>query len=432
MASGAGALFDPIDGTQAASALLWNGSVLSGAAPSVDTLPPLAVCFTIGNCPAFATPCTPTNCETHAFRVEVPPGFAGTLVVAVRWPTDHSVDPALAITDAAGRTLAVGKLTYVDHLGIAAFLPNPASGIYHATVAFAHGRSSYQEGVHLDAGIPVDPPRPLLPDLVTLPPTDLRIAVPTAEEVNYFSILPSAAVDPATSAAGSRGCAVDEFATGARRCLRFGNIVGNVGEGPLDIQLTLADGATSEAGGHFIQYIHESNGSVTAHSAGPAQFHPIHAHWHNGDTNLFTLYAYDNATHARGPAIREGRKTGICFADVGVLDPRAVRAPPVYNGLGCDEPSNANRSWWMGLSPGWFDLYDWVTSDQYLEISGVPDGTYLLCSVTNAEHALLESNLSNDEACTPFALVGNTVHLLEPQPYQHIPENSSSASPFGR
>jgi hypothetical protein len=415
-----GAGLAPASSSPAAGGVLlasWQGAVLTGASPHVSDAAGIFSCLATGDCPPTQAPCGTANCERRVVNVPVPPGFEGALVVGVRWPTDHAIDVALQVLDATGQVAAVGHSTLIDHLGSVAVVDRPTSGAYTVVVAVKTGKSSYQAAARLVPALPSAPTRELLPDLVTLPPTDLRIAVPTDEEVSYFGLVPGALTDPATSAAGAHGCAVDEFANGARRCLRFSNAVADVGEGPLDIALSLDQGATSPAGGHFVQLIHKSDGTVESRPAGPAQFHPIHAHWHNADANAFTVYKYDHATGQRGDAVAKGRKTGICFADVGLVSPANASALPAHDGVGCINPAARGGAWVMGLSPGWYDLYDWTVSDQYIDITGVPDGTYELCSVTNPEGTLKESDLANNEACAAFELRGNDVRTLSPEPY---------------
>src|SRR5439155_10534384 len=158
------------------------------------------------------------------------------------------------------------------------------------------------------------------------------------------------------------------------RCLRFTNAVANVGEGPLDMRLPFEQVPAQ----HFLQRVWRADGSFEDVPSAPAEWHPIDRHWHNGAANEFTVYKYDIPTGARGEAVGHGRKTGICYADVGLvaLD-QARMAAPRHDGSQCFDPA-PHQAWAMGLQPGWFDSYDWILADQYVEMSGVPDGTYAL------------------------------------------------------
>jgi len=104
---------------------------------------------------------------------------------------------------------------------------------------------------------------------------------------------------------------------------------------------------------------------------------------------------------------------------VGVVDVGLpLMRPAAQGGWGCFQPTaDARAEWAMGITPGWYDLYAYLLSDQYVDLTGLDDGAYALCSVTNGEGTLLETDLADNEACTPFRLAGDAIELLEPAPY---------------
>ena len=67
----------------------------------------------------------------------------------------------------------------------------------------------------------------------------------------------------------------------------------------------------------------------------------------------------------------------------------------------------------MGISPGWGDVYSWDTPDQYIEITGVPDGLYDVVSTANPDGGILESSRADDTARTRICLRGNTVKVMD-------------------
>lgn len=398
--------------TVGVAGVTWQGGTLE-AKGGRATPKELLLCLAIDSCPEPEEACAPSNCERRTIDVVVPEAFEGALALAVRWPTDHSLWYLTRVYDPDGALVARGHYTELDHLSSLALVDDPVTGAYTVEIILTAGSGTYEATARLLPDIAS--PETLLPDLVTLMPTDLRIEMPPTHTASSIGLLPTGPLHPIAEATGAKGCGFDEIAGGAKRCLRFSNGVGNVGTGPLDI--ILPPGSTT-----FIQRVRNADGTYEDHPAGTAEFHAIHAHFHNGGASLFTVYAYDNATGERGEPVAESRKTGICFADIGLVDLRADRmALPGHRGMECLNPV-ANKAWAMGLSVGWFDLYDWLVADQYVEITGVPDGTYELCSVANPDATLLESDASNNGACAVFVLEGDKVTTLSPAPYHASPE----------
>jgi hypothetical protein len=50
----------------------------------------------------------------------------------------------------------------------------------------------------------------------------------------------------------------------------------------------------------------------------------------------------------------------------------------------------------MGLSPGWADPYSWLLTDQALEVTDLPDGTYRLQATADPDRWFRESNERNN------------------------------------
>lgn len=421
-----------VDGVPAASGLArWESGATSGTGTHPRQGAGFALCLA-GLCQDPAVACTPQTCERRAIRVDVPEGWWGThdgaLEFSVRWPTVFADWFQTRIEDASGATVAVGAAGYMAPFALVARLDRPAPGEYTVVVVHASGRSPYQAAVQLASAPAERAARDLLPDLVTLPPTDLTLDDPWQEGPGYFGVVPGALAAPLRRAAGSRGCTTEEAAVeSARRCLRFSNAVGNLGEGPLEIRLPVEQGATSAAGGRFVQRVYRSDGTTHDRAGGPAEFHPMHAHWHDAAANQYTVYRYDLAAQQRGERVSEGHKAGVCFADIGLVDlGLPFTAPGRFNGTPCLNPA-FSKDWSMGLSPGWYDSYYWILADQYVEVTGAPDGAYMLCSVTNQDRVLLESDYANNEACTVFRLTGNEVQVLSPEPYHRTPPGTTPA-----
>jgi hypothetical protein len=74
-------------------------------------------------------------------------------------------------------------------------------------------------------------------------------------------------------------------------------------------------------------------------------------------------------------------------------------SPKTWHLAVCDEASNIGNqraSIQMGISPGWGDTYPWFVADHYIEISGIPDGTYVLELRVNIDGAIQESSYTDN------------------------------------
>jgi hypothetical protein len=171
--------------------------------------------------------------------------------------------------------------------------------------------------------------------------------------VNQFRLEGNVALQTRTFAASD--CAVVEGCTlaGARRLLLFDVGLINAGDG----DLIIGDPAQR-----------------------PDLFHlsPCHGHYHMDGVTAFELLA------TNGQSVVTVRKQGFCFRD---------NAPALTNaGEGkftCE---------YQGLSVGWEDIYDKSLDCQWLDVTGLAGGDYILRIVCNPDAVLHESNYSNNVA----------------------------------
>jgi hypothetical protein len=84
----------------------------------------------------------------------------------------------------------------------------------------------------------------------------------------------------------------------------------------------------------------------------------------------------------------------------------------------CDQADNSDPSdhvypgaeyFRAGISSGWADMYPWFIPDQYIDITNVPDGRYLMIDKINDQQLVQESNYSNDTSETCVEFHGTTV-----------------------
>lgn len=386
-----------------AGALVWNGTEIAAATREGPPLGLWPACLVV-SCWEEAT-CEPGVCERVRFRVDAPEGETARVQVRAQSVRNYTVGPWLRVLGPAGDLVAEGTMT--DWLSIA-LIEEARAGEYEAEVIALYGAGRYDLAVVVERPLPPEegPARELLPDLVTISPSDLRVES-TGDW--YIPLPPPEAMAP--------GCSWGEAIEGmARRCLRFSNGVANVGEGALEVSLAPQDAIGSFAGtGRFVQRIYASDGSVREEPVGAATFHAAHQHYHYAGLATYELYAYDAERKERGELVREGRKAGFCFYDTAMVDiTRADVGPQGYDGRGClDTAASASGSaWYTGVSPGFTDFYGWYLPDQYVEITGIEDGVYELVSIADGYGTLVESDATNNAGSAVFRLTGNAVDVL--------------------
>lgn len=245
-------------------------------------------------------------------------------------------------------------------------------------------------------------PRPVraLPDLVALPPEG--VSGPTTTLMfSTMSVDAPVVVD---------GCYADErVRKGAERCLRFDGIVGNTGDGAFELAYTHVKGRGISA----VQRVYHRDGTFADRFAIPSEFHPTHAHFHVKDFYVARLWQTD-ATGRRlgGEPVARGDKNGFCPQDSDPLEDDGSSPGPHYTCL-VDGPHGA-RLQVVGISAGWRDVYPFELPDQYVEITGVPDGRYVLEIELDPDDVFVESDDSNNTVCTVLELAGSAASIVEP------------------
>ena len=134
-------------------------------------------------------------------------------------------------------------------------------------------------------------------------------------------------------------CAIEEGAvggTGYRRILRFDTVVMNSGDGDLVV------GDRSDPNNPYAEFF---------------EFAPCHGHYHIRDFSVYELL------DTSGTTVVAGHKQGFCFEDSFKYDGGKS------NGYSC-----ANQ----GITSGWGDWYYKQLTGQWIDITGVPEGDYIV------------------------------------------------------
>jgi len=176
--------------------------------------------------------------------------------------------------------------------------------------------------------------------------------------------------------------------------LGFDSAVRNVGAGPLVI-----DGERPSAGVREMsaeQVVVNSGGPRTVvPDVGRLRFvrSPDHRHWHLLGFDRYELRRADG-----GETVVADRKSGFCLGDRYPVRTRVVPAKPaepVYRSrCGLDRAGLLGVR--EGISPGYGDNYAANLEGQFLPLSGLRAGRYVLVHRVNADGRILESSYDNN------------------------------------
>ena len=125
--------------------------------------------------------------------------------------------------------------------------------------------------------------------------------------------------------------------TGYRRLLRFDTVVMNRGDGDLVV------GDRTDPDNPYADYF---------------VYHPCHGHYHIEDFSIYELLTLD------GTQVVAGTKQGFCFEDSFKYDDAGKS-----HGYDCA---------YQGITTGWGDWYYKQLVGQWVDITGVPEGQYIV------------------------------------------------------
>ena len=176
--------------------------------------------------------------------------------------------------------------------------------------------------------------------------------------------------------------------SGSRRLLRFTGTMWNAGAGPFETRANRAN-RTSTAW-DVDQIVYNSIGGHRRINT-PAQMRYAgdgHDHWHVQQMLTYHLWG------SRG-TLRDA-KIGFCFFDTNRINRSLPRSPSrrVYTQSMCGSRTSIFTR--NGISVGWGDKYPWNFAYQYINITGLPGGTYTIRSAVDLFGYFSESSETNN------------------------------------
>lgn len=346
--------------------------------------------------------CPATGCDEFELTIDLPGAVwarPGAVQIGVRW-NDEAQDLDLFVYDESGALVANSDGAFAS-TAESVMLDSAANGSYTVVVSPRATNGLDYEGLAEVERFPASKPvRQLRPNLVSLAPRNFRFATGA-----YYTDL----------GLSLSSCYPEEMIeSGARRCLRFDQIIANIGDGPFELRYRMNGMGTEQ---HLTQRIYRSDGGVVDRVADTYEFHATHGHFHYKNFAQSRLWRsnVEGAKLDANPAA-EGNKNGFCMIDVeNVGFGKKGDAARTYYFPRCNAPTeNEGPDVYMvnGISVGWADVYNWFLPGQYLETSGLKDGYYLLETVTDPADTVVESNERDNVMSVLIQLCGDRVEIV--------------------
>jgi hypothetical protein len=195
---------------------------------------------------------------------------------------------------------------------------------------------------------------------------------------------------------------------GKRRVLAFQSAVANIGRGPVWVE---GRRKRTERTMTAWQLVRRSDGTIhRLPSAGFMRYDvaPTHSHWHFHPFERYELWKRGGTR-----ALARDHKQGFCFGD---RHPTRLAVPAHFRAGDCGLFTPKLLSVQEGTSVGYVDIYPPEYHGQWIDITGIRDGRYVLVHRVNPEFALRERSYVNNEASVLVELRGGSVRVLKSCP----------------
>jgi hypothetical protein len=349
--------------------------------------------------------CQAVACDHHRLKIDLPrgtfrnPNRPGGVQVAVRWASENDALNLFVYR----RGELVASSTGIIATAQSALIPAPDNGVYDIWVAHDPEFSlepavAYEALAEVEFAPRVRPVRPLLPDLSYGTPVTVTFDTPS---------FPLFEPEPPPGASCFESEVLED---GAQNCLRFDQKLQNIGRGSLELRLAIPLDPESPAMNVF-QRVFNSDGSAVDRLAGNWLFHERHQRFRFESFGASALWQ-SNANGARlgSEPVRTGKKLSFCVVDVEIaLWGEKGDGPRTYQAPDCLFPQASDEDFEyliQGITHGWTDVYEWYLPDQYIEVTGVPDGFYQLESCADPDNEVLEEREDNNCGLVLIRLTG--------------------------
>jgi hypothetical protein len=365
----------------------WTGKVRSDGRPT----PSIPGCQTV-------------HCDKLELKVKLPAGMwnrPGGVQVAIRW--DGATEAALGLYVYKDGSL-VTKSTAAVGIAQSVIIPSAKNGSYNVYVSYGttYGAVdpdavvSYQGLAEVEYKPTVAPLRDMLPDLQSMPQENVTYDNPGA----IFGDV----AQPGQSCYDS-----ERSEQGAVQCLRFDQVLKNVGQGPLELRFSRQAGVLQDE--DVSQRVYRSDDTFFDLPAGQVEFHPVHGHYHFKGFAQSKLWLTDGGGRLVGDApAAVGDKVSFCVSDTDLIAwGQKGDAPLSYPAPDCLDPKQivgTTEYFWYGMSRGWADRYNWYLPDQMIDTNGLSDGTYVLFTWVDPDNKLREGNETNNCGSVIIELTG--------------------------
>lgn len=204
---------------------------------------------------------------------------------------------------------------------------------------------------------------------------------------------------------------IDTTTMPGHRLLRYTAVLVNVGPGPFEVIGSRLDTSTPDMS--VVQRVYDSSGSHTDTLVGTVMDYAGdgHTHWHTEGIEGGTLVRLDN-----GVKVGTLAKHGFCFFDnvkYRLTLPDAPQSAAYVQPPSCSpkQPNALTTS--MGLSVGWGDSYPASTVQQWIDITGLPNGKYRLTATADPGDVVSEASYANNSAWARIRITSDRVTVLQ-------------------